>query len=229
MKATNNVKMNSWRIFQIMAEFVEGFEALGQINPSVSIFGSARLTKTDKNYKIAQNLSKKLSDAGFDIVSGGGSGIMEAANKGAFLGKSDSIGLNIVLPHEQKPNKYQDVSVNFKYFFARKVMFVHFATAYVYLPGGFGTMDELMEVLTLMQTGKIPKSPIILINKIFWQGLLNWFKKEFVTHKTINPQDLNLIQLVDNSQDALLIINEYYKNHQEKYIGTSMLDANKSL
>ena len=169
------MKRESWRMFQIMSEFVEGFEALAQIKPSVSIFGSARTPTQDKYYKLAEDIARLLSDSGFAVVSGGGPGIMEAANKGAYAGKSPSVGLNIQLPMEQTGNPYQDISLTFRHFFARKVMFVKYASAYVVLPGGFGTLDEFAEILTLVQTGKSRKIPIILVGSEFWKGLLDWF------------------------------------------------------
>lgn len=160
----------SWRVFQIMAEFVEGFEQLANISPSVSFFGSARTPRDHPHYALAEEIARLLSDSGFSVVSGGGPGIMEAANKGAFEGKSTSIGLNIQLPQEQAGNPYQDISLNFRHFFARKVMFVKHASAYVVLPGGFGTLDEMAEILTLVQTGKTRKIPIVLVDSEFWSG-----------------------------------------------------------
>ena len=157
----------SWKIFQIMAEFVEGFERLAQIKPSVSLFGSARMAPEHPYYQLTEEIARGLSDAGFSVVSGGGPGLMEAANKGAFAGKSPSVGLNIALPQEQSANEYQDISLQFRHFFSRKVMFVKYASAYVVLPGGFGTLDELAEILTLVQTGKTRRIPIILVHKPF--------------------------------------------------------------
>ncbi|MCG7899113.1 MAG: TIGR00730 family Rossman fold protein, partial [Candidatus Thiodiazotropha weberae] len=162
--AEGQLTRESWRVFQIMAEFVEGFEQLAQISPSVSFFGSARTPRDHPHYALAEEIARLLSDSGFSVVSGGGPGIMEAANKGAFEGKSTSIGLNIQLPMEQSGNPYQDISLNFRHFFARKVMFVKHASAYVVLPGGFGTLDEMAEILTLVQTGKTRKIPIILVD-----------------------------------------------------------------
>jgi uncharacterized protein (TIGR00730 family) len=201
----------SWKIFQIMAEFVEGFERLARIKPSVSIFGSARLPPAHPDYRLAEEVARRLSDAGFAVVSGGGPGIMEAANKGAFAGKSPSIGLNIQLPHEQQSNDYQDIGLFFRHFFARKVMFVKYASAYVVLPGGFGTLDELAEILTLVQTGKTRRIPIVLIGSAFWQGLLTWFEQTLVPHGTISAEDLGLYSLVDTPEDAVNAIFEYYE------------------
>ena len=202
----------SWKIFQIMAEFVEGFERLATIRPSVSVFGSARTPTDHPYYELAENITRALSDAGFSVVSGGGPGIMEAANKGAFAGKSPSIGLNIVLPHEQAGNPYQDVSLQFRHFFSRKVMFVKHAAAYVVLPGGFGTLDELAEILTLVQTGKSRRIPIILVHAPFWRGLLDWFRETLVAEGTINEADLDLMQVLDNPDEVVDAIFSHYAN-----------------
>ena len=201
----------SWKVFQIMAEFVEGFERLDQIRPSVSIFGSARTPPGHPYYALAEDIARLLSDAGFAVVSGGGPGIMEAANKGAFAGKSPSVGLNINLPHEQASNPYQDISLSFKHFFSRKVMFVKYASAYVVLPGGFGTLDELAEILTLVQTGKSRQIPIILLGGSFWGGLLDWFRNTLVPQGTIAAADLDLMQVVDEPRAALAAIFAYYE------------------
>ena len=201
----------SWKIFQIMAEFVEGFERLACIKPSVSIFGSARTDPDHAYYKLTVDIARELSDAGFSVVSGGGPGIMEAANLGAYEGRSPSIGLNIQLPHEQKGNPYQDISLTFRHFFSRKVMFVKYASAYVVMPGGFGTLDELAEMLTLVQTGKTRKIPIILVHKPFWEGLIDWFKETLVKEKTINPEDLNLIKILETPQEVLDAIFSHYE------------------
>lgn len=202
----------SWKIFQVMAEFVEGFERLVQIRPSVSIFGSARTDTEHPYYKKTVAIANTLSNAGFSIVSGGGPGIMEAANKGAFEGKSPSIGLNIQLPHEQSGNAYQDISLTFRHFFTRKVMFVKYAAAYVVMPGGFGTLDELAEILTLVQTGKTRRIPIILVYEKFWGGLLDWFKNTLAEEGTINPEDLDLIQIIDDPEKILDAIFDHYES-----------------
>lgn len=202
----------SWKIFQIMAEFVEGFERLAKIKPSVSIFGSARTKPEHPYYKLTEEVALALSDAGFSVVSGGGPGIMEAANKGAFGGKSPSIGLNIQLPMEQGGNPYQDISLNFRHFFSRKVMFVKYASAYVVMPGGFGTLDELAEILTLVQTGKTRRIPIILVHSPFWQGLLDWFKNTLVEEGTIDADDLDLIKVLDKPQDVVNAIFQHYEH-----------------
>ena len=201
----------SWKIFQIMSEFVEGFERLARICPSVSIFGSGRTTPDHPYYQLTIDIARTLSDAGFSVVSGGGPGIMEAANKGAYEGKSPSIGLNIQLPHEQIGNPFQDISLSFRHFFSRKVMFVKYAAAYVVMPGGFGTLDELAEILTLVQTRKTRKIPIILVHEPFWAGLIDWFKTTMVEEKTINPEDLDLISILDKPADILEAIFSHYE------------------
>ncbi|HHM05657.1 MAG TPA: TIGR00730 family Rossman fold protein [Gammaproteobacteria bacterium] len=202
----------SWKIFQIMAEFVEGFERLAKIKPSVSIFGSARTPRDHPYYKLGEDIALALSDAGFSVVSGGGPGIMEAANKGAFAGKSPSIGLNISLPMEQEDNPYQDIALHFRHFFSRKVMFVKYASAYVVLPGGFGTLDELAEILTLVQTQKTRRIPIILVHTPFWNGLLQWFKHTLVTEKVIDAGDLDLIQVLDKPKEVVDAIFSHYES-----------------
>ncbi len=202
----------SWKIFQIMAEFVEGFEKLSQIKPSVSIFGSARTKQDAPCYILTEEIAKLLSESGFSVVSGGGPGIMEAANKGAFAGPSPSIGLNIILPNEQAGNAYQDIRLNFRHFFSRKVMFVKYASAYVVLPGGFGTLDELAEILTLVQTGKSRRIPIILVGSDFWSGLIDWFKNTLVREGTISPNDVDLFHVLDEPQDVVDAIFRHYED-----------------
>ncbi len=211
-KTDSALSRESWKIFQIMAEFVEGFERLACIKPSVSVFGSARLNNEHPFYTLTVDISRALSDAGFSVVSGGGPGLMEAANLGAYEGRANSIGLNIQLPHEQVNNPYQDISLSFQHFFARKVMFVKYASAYVVMPGGFGTLDEFAEILTLVQTGKSRKIPIILVHKPFWQGLLDWLKASMVSHKTIKPEDLDLIQILETPQEILDAIFTHYEH-----------------
>ncbi len=202
----------SWKIFQIMAEFVEGFERLARISPSVSIFGSARYTPDNPNYQLAEEIAHELSNAGFSVVSGGGPGIMEAANKGAHRGKSPSVGLNIQLPHEQSGNAYQDISLSFRHFFSRKVMFVKYASAYVVLPGGFGTLDELAEILTLVQTRKTRRIPIILVQSSFWEGLVDWFKQTMVKEGTISPEDIDLFTILDDPKQIVDAIFSHYQS-----------------
>ena len=201
----------SWKIFQIMAEFVEGFERLSAIAPSVSIFGSARTQPDDPYYQLAEEIARGLSDAGFSVVSGGGPGIMEAANKGAFSGKSPSIGLNITLPQEQVANAYQNISLHFRHFFSRKVMFVKYASAYIVLPGGFGTLDEMAEILTLVQTGKSRRIPIILVGSEFWSGLIDWFKGTMVKQGTIKSEDLKLFKVIDEPRAVVEAIFKHYE------------------
>jgi len=210
----NEIKSNdSWAIFKIMAEFVEGFERLSKIGPCVSIFGSAR-TKQDANYyKLAENIAYNLTKNGYGIVTGGGPGIMEAGNKGAQRGKGISVGLNIELPFEQNDNPYidSDKSLDFDYFFVRKVMFVKYSQGFVVMPGGFGTMDELFEAITLIQTKKIGKFPIILVGRSFWSGLFEWIKTTLLTQGNISPHDLDLISLVDTEEEVLEVIDTFYK------------------
>lgn len=201
----------AWRVFGIMAEFVEGTERLSSIKPAVSIFGSARTHADHPHYKLGEQIALQLSDAGFSVISGGGPGIMEAANKGAFFGKSPSIGLNIQLPNEQHSNSYQNVSQTFRHFFARKYMFVRFATAYVVMPGGFGTLDELMEALTLVQTEKTRKMPIILVCSDFWSGILSWFRKTLIAENMISAGDMDLIQVIDEPSQVVNAIFQYYE------------------
>lgn len=201
----------SWKIFQIMAEFVDGFEHLSQIQPSVSIFGSARTAPDHPYYLLTEEIARKLSDSGFSVISGGGPGIMEAANKGAFQGKSPSVGVNIKLPFEQAANQYQNLSLSFEHFFARKVMFIKYAKAYVVMPGGFGTLDEVIEALTLIQTGKSVRMPIILVHRPFWEGLVDWFKATLIKEGTISPEDLNLFTIADNADDVVDTIFSFYE------------------
>jgi len=202
----------SWKIFQIMAEFVEGFERLARISPSVSIFGSARFGPDHPSYKLAEEIAHELSNAGFSVVSGGGPGIMEAANKGAYTGKSPSVGLNIQLPHEQSGNAYQDIRLTFRHFFSRKVMFVKYASAYVVLPGGFGTLDEMAEILTLVQTRKTRRIPIILVGSKFWAGLVDWFKATLVEEGTISAEDLDLFKVLDEPKAIVDAIFAHYQS-----------------
>jgi uncharacterized protein (TIGR00730 family) len=201
----------AWRVFGIMAEFVEATERLAGIRPSVSVFGSSRAKADSPYYRLAERTSRLLSDAGFAVVSGGGPGVMEAANKGAFFGEAPAIGLNIDLPREQQANEYQDISLRFKHFFARKVMFVKFATAYVVLPGGFGTLDELFEALTLVQTQKTRKMPIILMHAPFWRGLIDWFRERLIAEHMIDATDVGLLQIVDEPQAVVDAIFAFYQ------------------
>lgn len=200
----------SWKIFQIMAEFVEGFEKLVTIKPSVSVFGSARIAPDHPHYELTVRIGKALSDAGFSVVTGGGPGLMEAANKGARQGRSPSIGLNIQLPREQAANAYQDIELYFRHFFSRKVMFVKYASAYVVMPGGFGTLDELCEILTLVQTGKSRHIPIILVRGEFWKGMLDWFQDKLVGTGMINAEDMDLITVVEEPDEVVRVIFDHY-------------------
>ena len=201
----------SWRAFEIMAEFVGATERLKSITPAVSIFGSARTPADHPYYKLTEEVARLLSESGFSVISGGGPGLMEAANKGAYPGPSPSVGLNIELPHEQSRNPYQDISQNFQHFFMRKVMFVKYANAYVVMPGGFGTLDEVMEAVTLVQTGKTIKIPIILVCEPFWRGLLDWIKTTLVNEKMIAPEDLDLIQVIDEPAKIVEAIFKHYE------------------
>jgi len=200
----------SWHAFEIMAEFVDATERLKQITPAVSIFGSARTRPDHPYYLLTEEIARQLSDAGFSVISGGGPGIMEAANKGAFQGKSPSIGLNIELPHEQNSNPYQDIGHNFKHFYMRKVMFVKYASAFVVMPGGFGTLDEVMEALTLIQTGKVPRIPIILVGSAFWGGMMEWFRVTLVNEGMVSPEDMHLIQVIDEPEVIIEAIFKHY-------------------
>jgi uncharacterized protein (TIGR00730 family) len=199
----------TWRVFRIQSELVDGFETLHGLGPAVTVFGSSRLKPGSFYYKKAVELGRKLSSEGFSVITGGGPGIMEGANKGAKDGKGKSVGLNIEIPMEQTPNKYQDISLSFRYFFVRKLMFVKYAIAFVIFPGGFGTMDELFEALTLAQTKKISPFPIILVGKDYWGGLIDWFKTTLIGNNTIMPEDMGLISLVDDTEDVCKILREH--------------------
>ena len=216
-KNWNEIKTkDSWQIFKIMSEFVEGFETMAKIGPCVSIFGSARTTKDSTHYHLAEDIAFKLTQNGYGVITGGGPGIMEAANKGAKKGKGKSVGLNIELPFEQSSNTYidNDKLINFDYFFVRKVMFVKYAQGFVVLPGGVGTLDELFEAITLIQTQKIGKFPIVLVGKTYWNGLIEWIKEIMLKkEKNISPDDLDLFSLVDTADEAIEIIDQFYKKY----------------
>ncbi|GHU35532.1 cytokinin riboside 5'-monophosphate phosphoribohydrolase [Betaproteobacteria bacterium] len=216
----------AWRVFGIMSEFVEAAQRLAEIRPAVSIFGSARTPPDSPYYLLAETIARQLSDAGFSVISGGGPGIMEAANKGAYQGRSPSVGLNIQLPHEQRTNSFQDISQTFRHFFARKYMFVRFASAYVVMPGGFGTLDELLEALTLVQTGKSQKIPIILVHEPFWRGLVDWFKSTLVAEKVIAPEDVGLIQLIDKPEE---VVDAIFRHYEQKGFATLPAEREKLL
>lgn len=206
---------NSWMLFKIMGEFVQGFEKMEYHNPCISIFGSARTQKTHPNYILANEIAKRIVDLGFGVITGGGPGIMEAANKGAQEAGGASVGLTIDLPYEEKHNNYidKDRVIKFDYFFVRKVMFVKYAQAFVVLPGGFGTLDELMEAITLIQTSKIKKIPIILVGTAFWSGLIDWLKQTLlIKSKTISEEDLNLFSCVDTADEVINQLKQYYSD-----------------
>jgi len=214
-KTWTDIKSNdSWALFKIMSEFVEGYESLGRIGPCVSIFGSARTNSTEPEYlQAATDIAEQLTKKGYGIITGGGPGIMEAANKGAQKGAGPSVGLNIDLPFEQNSNPYidQDKNLNFDYFFARKVMFVKYSQAFVVMPGGFGTLDELFEAVTLVQTKKISQFPIVLYGASFWEGLKDWINNTLKATGKISPDDTDLIRIADTKEDVVNIIEEFYK------------------
>jgi hypothetical protein len=216
-KDWNEIKTNdSWAVFKIMSEFVEGYERLARIGPCVSIFGSARTNEDHEYYKLAEEIAYKLTLNNYGVITGGGPGIMEAGNKGAKRGKGTSVGLNIELPFEQHYNPYidNDKMINFDYFFVRKVMFVKYAQGFIVLPGGFGTLDELFEALTLIQTKKLGKFPVILVGTDYWTGLLDWIKSTLLEKENnISPKDLDLIKIVDSADEAVNEINIFYKQH----------------
>lgn len=212
------IKSNdSWAIFKIMGEFVHGYEKMNRIGPCVSIFGSARTKPDHKYYKLAESIAKKITENGYGVITGGGPGIMEAGNKGAHLGGGTSVGLNISLPFEQHDNPYidSDKSIDFDYFFVRKVMFVKYSQGFVVMPGGFGTLDEFFEALTLIQTDKIDKFPLILVGTEYWSGLLAWIKEHLLdSSNNISPKDLDLVHLVDTEEEVITILNEFYNEYK---------------
>ena len=210
------MREDPWRIFRIMSEFVDSFQTLSQIGPAVTIFGSARMKPSDKYYRAAVAIAKGLAQHNLAVVTGGGPGIMEAANKGASQGGGKSVGLNIELPQEQAGNRYANVPLHFHYFFARKVCFVKYSLGFIYMPGGFGTLDELFEVLTLVQTERIPQFPLILFGSEHWKGLLHWIKAELQErHGYIGPKDLDLLKITDDADEAVRFILDY-----ERHVGT---------
>ncbi len=217
-KGWNEIKANdSWAIFKIMGEFVHGYEKMSKIGPCVSIFGSARTKPDNKYYKLAESVAKKIVEAGYGVITGGGPGIMEAGNKGAHLAGGTSVGLNIELPFEQHDNPYidNDKSLDFDYFFVRKVMFVKYSQGFVVMPGGFGTLDELFEAITLIQTHKIGEFPIILVGTDFWEGLMDWVKKTLLdSFGNISLKDLDLIHLVDTEDEVIAVLDSFYKNSE---------------
>jgi len=203
-------QQDPWRMFRIMAEFVDGFEALADCNPAVSIFGSARVTPEHPDYQKAEAIARQLAREGFAIITGGGPGVMEAANKGAFEAGGRSVGLNIELPMEQSPNPYSNIRVSFRYFFVRKVMFVKYASGFVILPGGFGTLDELFESITLIQTRKIKPFPVVLVGRVYWSGLVTWIRDVMMQDQKISAEDLALLRVVETAEEAIGVINEFY-------------------
>ena len=216
IKDWNEIRINdSWAIFKIIAEFVEGYERMAKIGPCISVFGSARTKPDNKYYKIGVRVSELLAQGGYGVITGGGPGIMEAGNKGAQLGGGKSVGLNIDLPFEQNHNPYidQEHNLEFDYFFVRKVMFVKYAQGFVVLPGGFGTLDELFEAMTLIQKKKINKRPIVLIGKKYWEGLFDWIKASMLTEGNISEIDLDLFGIVDTAEEAYQFIDDFYKSH----------------
>ncbi len=214
-RATAKKARASWQMFTIMAEFIEAAEYLSEIRPAVSIYGSARIKAKSPYYKLTMSIARKFSDAGFAVISGGGPGIMEAANKGAHGGASPTVGLNIELPHEQKGNQYQDISLRFRHFFTRKVTFVKNSDAFIIMPGGFGTLDELSEVMTLIQTQKSRHVPIILVGSEFWQGLLDWCRSTMLPMGLIGPHDLDLVTVLDDPDAILRAVFDFYDDHTE--------------
>lgn len=212
----NEIKSaDSWAIFKVMSEFVEGFEKLAKIGPCVSIFGSARTPRDHHNYKMAEDIAAKLVRHGYGVITGGGPGIMEAGNKGAHSEGGKSVGLNIVLPFEQFDNIYidRDKLMTFDYFFVRKVMFIKYSQGFVVLPGGFGTMDEFFEALTLIQTNKIGKFPIVLVGKDYWTGLVDWIKKSLLSNQYINEEDLEIFSVVEDATEAVKVIDDFYNKY----------------
>lgn len=203
-------KEDTWRLFRIMAEFVEGFETLAKVGKAVSIFGSSRSKSDNKHYKLAEETARLIAKAGFSVITGGGPGIMEAANKGAKLGGGESIGLNIQIPMEQKANPYIDTLLDFHYFFIRKVMFVKYAKAFVIMPGGYGTLDEFYEAINLIQTGRIGKFPVVLVGKEYWKGMVVWLKETVLKEKCISCDDMDIWTVVDSPKEAVNVIKKFY-------------------
>lgn len=206
----------SWKIFQVISEFVEGYERLVHIEPSVSIFGSSRVTPDNRFYKLTIDIAELLSNSGYSIVTGGGGGIMEAANRGAYKGKAFSVGLNIVLPGEEIKAAYQDISLRFRHFFTRKIMFVKYASAYVVIPGGYGTLDEISEILSLIQTKKTRKIPVVIVNRAFWEPLIKWFHETLLKEGMIDKTDLGLFSFAETPEEVLETINKFYKDTENE-------------
>ena len=218
-KNWNEIKTNdSWTVFKVMSEMVDGFEKLGRIGPCVSIFGSARTKEQHQNYRLAEEIAYLLTKSGFGIITGGGPGIMEAANKGAHFAGGKSVGLNIVLPHEQRANPFidNDKLLNFDYFYVRKVMFMKYSQGYIVLPGGFGTLDEMFEALTLIQTNKMVHFPIVLVKKSYWGGLIKWIEEQLVSEGMIADGDMKLFRVVDTAEEAVAHIEKFYEKYDIK-------------
>ena len=218
-KSWNEIKIyDSWQIFKIMSEFVDGFERLARIGPCVSIFGSAREKSSHDDYRLAEEIAYLLTKKGFGIITGGGPGIMEAANKGAHFAGGKSVGLNINLPFEQLANPFIDADklINFDHFFVRKVMFMKYAQGYIVLPGGFGTLDEMFEAITLIQTQKLVRFPIVMVDSDYWQGLIQWIEERMLAEKKISPEDMDIFKLVDTPEEAVAVIDEFYKKYALK-------------
>jgi uncharacterized protein (TIGR00730 family) len=210
-QSTARKSRESWHLLGVVAEFVEATEQMAGVRPAVSIFGSARTPRSNPDYQLTIDIARKLSDAGYAVISGGGPGIMQAANEGAFAGASPSVGLNIELPHEQQGNPFQNIVLKFRHFFARKVTFVKYSNAFVVMPGGFGTLDELTEVLTLIQTGKSRTIPVILVGSAFWKGFLDWCSTELAGRKLIGDQDMALMHVTDDPDEVLRVIQAFYQ------------------
>jgi uncharacterized protein (TIGR00730 family) len=215
---SETISGDTWEIFKVMAEMVEGFEKLTKIGPCVSIFGSARTSEDHKYYKLTEEIAYLLTKSGFGIITGGGHGIMEAANKGAHFAGGKSVGLNIALPFEQKPNVFIDSNklLTFDYFFVRKTMFLKYSMGFIVMPGGFGTLDELTEAMTLIQTHKLARFPVILVGKDYWEGLLQWIKSKVMNENNISPEDLDLISVADTAPEAVKVINDFYSLYELK-------------
>lgn len=205
-----------WRVFRIMGEFVEGFEALSRVGPAVSIFGSARAKRNSKYYKLTEKIAYRVAMEGYTIITGAGPGIMEAANKGAKMAKGESIGLNIEVPMIQKPNRYITTLLAFRYFFCRKVMFAKYSKAFIVLPGGFGTLDEFFEALTLVQTERVSPFPIIIVGSEYWEGLMDWLKKAVLSHRHISSSDLEIFHLANKPEEVIDILRKFYRKGARK-------------
>ncbi len=215
-KTWNEIKTeDSWHIFKVMSEFVSGFEKMGKIGPCVTLFGSARTESNDKYYKLAEEIAFKITEKGYGVITGGGPGIMEAGNKGASRGKGKSVGLNIDLPFEQHNNPYidEDKNLNFDYFFVRKVMFIKYSQGFVVMPGGFGTLDEFFEALTLIQTKKIGRFPVILVGKDYWGGLIDWINNVLLKEQNVNSEDMELIKIAENPDEVVKILDDFYSKN----------------